>query len=109
MARPDHKPTNKNRKLVESATGFGSTQKQIADALGIDLKTLRKHYRDELDNGAFRQLNGMAGALYRNGLKGNVAAQIFYLKTRGGWKATEDDGDDAPRSFEITVRPRPKE
>ena len=47
----EHKPTDENRKLVESTSGLGLPHEQIAILVGIDDKTLRKHYRHELDVG----------------------------------------------------------
>ena len=38
--------------MITVMVAGGITQADIARAKGIDLKTLRKHYREELDNGA---------------------------------------------------------
>jgi hypothetical protein len=43
--------------LVESAAAFGLTQADIAEQLGIDEKTLRKHFRIELNGGKFSVLD----------------------------------------------------
>jgi predicted transcriptional regulator len=40
--------------LVENASAFGLTQADIAEQLGIDEKTLRKHFRVELNGGKFK-------------------------------------------------------
>jgi predicted transcriptional regulator len=40
--------------LVENAAAFGLTQAEIANELGIDEKTLRKHFRVELSSGKFK-------------------------------------------------------
>jgi len=52
--RPEYEPTAEQRALVESAAAFGLTQADIANQLGIDEKTLRKHFRDELSSGKFK-------------------------------------------------------
>jgi len=44
-----HYPTDAQRQLVALHTTMGTTQDVLADILGIDKKTLRKHYREELD------------------------------------------------------------
>jgi DNA-binding NarL/FixJ family response regulator len=47
----EYVPTADQRALVENAAAFGITQADIAEQLGIQEKTLRKHFRREL-NGA---------------------------------------------------------
>ena len=49
---PAHAPTKADRDMITVMVAGGITQADIARAKGIDLKTLRKHYREELDNGA---------------------------------------------------------
>ena len=43
-----------NSALVENAAAFGITQAEIANQLGIQEKTLRKHFREELSSGKFK-------------------------------------------------------
>src|ERR1700731_836429 len=50
----EYVPTDAHRALVESASAFGITQAEIATQLKISEPTLRKHFRDELDGGAFK-------------------------------------------------------
>jgi hypothetical protein len=50
----EYEPTADQRALVESASAFGITQAEIANQLGIDEKTLRKHFRVELNSGKFK-------------------------------------------------------
>ena len=56
--------------------------------VGIDPKTLRKHYRDELDLGETKANAQVAGFLFNAARNGNVTAQIFWLKTRARWRET---------------------
>jgi hypothetical protein len=63
----------------------------IARVLRIDPKTLRKHYRDEVDTGAIKANSKVAESLYRKALGDgpqSVTAAIFWMKTRAGWKET---------------------
>ena len=39
----------------------------------------------------------MASSLFQNGIKGNVTAQIFYLKTQGGWREVEHTVTELPQ------------
>ena len=42
--RPAHVPTDETRNMVESLSGFGIPQDEIARLVGIDPKTLRFPY-----------------------------------------------------------------
>jgi hypothetical protein len=67
--------------------GYGIPEVDIARVLDIDPKTLRKHYRRELDT-AFVHANArVAQSLFNQATSGNnVAAAIFWLKVRAGWR-----------------------
>jgi hypothetical protein len=58
MARPSHKPVPELRRQVEALAGFGIPEADIAGLIGIDPKTLRKHYRQELDRSHQGQCEG---------------------------------------------------
>ena len=76
---------------VEAMAGYGVPETDIGRVLGIDAKTLRKHYRDELDNGHVKANVKVAENLYRKATgegREAVVAAIFWLKTRAGWKET---------------------
>ena len=67
---------------------YGIPADDIARVVGIDPKTLRKHYRDELDLGETKANAQVAGFLFNAARSGNVTAQIFWLKTRARWRET---------------------
>jgi hypothetical protein len=72
-------------------TGLGIIQDDIARFIEIDDKTLRKHYRRELDTGAIEANMRVAGSLFTMATQDKVpAAAIFWLKARMGWKETQD-------------------
>jgi hypothetical protein len=54
----------------------------------VDPKTLRQHYREELDLGESKANAQVAGFLFSAAKNGNVTAQIFWLKTRARWRET---------------------
>ena len=71
--------------------GYGIPEADIACVLDIDPKTLRKHYRSELDKGHIKATAKVAENLYRKATgegREAVTAAIFWLKTRAGWKET---------------------
>ena len=91
MGRRRHQPDAFRRRQVEAMAGYGIPEADIARVLGIDAKTLRKHYRDELDTGHVKANAKVAEFLYRKATtEGSqaVTAAIFWLKTRAGWKET---------------------
>lgn len=109
MANPAHKPTDATRGQVEALAGFvGLPQADIAQFLEIDLKTLRKHYRRELDQATVKANLAVAKALFTKATKGNdTAAMIFWLKARAKWseKVVDTNPDaDLPMPTRIDIR-----
>lgn len=88
MSRVPHAPTIATKNLVEMHARVGTRQEVIADLLEIDEKTLRKYYRKELDHSLAEANAQIGGALFTKALSGDVSSQIFWLKTRAGWKET---------------------
>lgn len=79
------------RAIIESG-GHLDNAAQIAGMSITTVWTYRKEYPDLLDPLVDKMKGLMSerilSAFYDNCLNGNVAAQIFYLKTQLGWKET---------------------
>ena len=91
MGRRAHQPDPASRRQVEAMAGYGIPEADIACVLDIDPKTLRRHYRPELDKGHIKATAKVAENLYRRATgegREAVIAAIFWLKTRAGWKET---------------------
>ena len=76
---------------VEAIAGFGVPAESIALVIGIDRKTLERDYGEELRGGAVKTNVKVAENLFRKATGDGpqaVAAAIFWLKTRAGWKET---------------------
>ena len=86
MRRRSHQPDPSQRRQVEALAAYGIPETEISRVVGIDPKTLRKHYRDELDLGETKANAQVAGFLFNSAKSGNVTAQIFWLKTRARWR-----------------------
>jgi hypothetical protein len=85
--RKSFEPTEQQRRNVETLAGYGLKQDAIARMLQVDPKTLRKHFRHELDGGADKANAQVAGTLFRMAVSGDcVAATIFWLKTHLNWR-----------------------
>ncbi len=92
MARAAHAPDPVSRRQVEAMAGYGVPEHEIAGIVGIDAKTLRKHYRQELALGHTKANVKVAENLYRKACgegRESVTAAIFWLKTRARWKETQ--------------------
>ena len=105
MSRQQHRPTDEQRRTVKAMVGYGVVQTDIAAVLGIDPKTLRLHYKREIAIAAIEANAAVAQSLFNNATKHmNVSAQIWWTKTRMGWKETvriggEDGG--SPVVFQV--------
>jgi hypothetical protein len=91
MGRKAHQADSVSRRQVEAMAGYGIPEADIACVLEVDPKTLRKHYRKELDKGHIKATAKVAENLYRRATgegREAVTAAIFWLKTRAGWKET---------------------
>ena len=88
MARPrgkTHEPTSGDLKYVEALSSYGVPEDDIARVVGISRMTLRKHYADQLENGATRANAQVAGFLFGAAKKGSVPAMMFWLRCRAKW------------------------
>jgi len=83
-----HEPTDQLRKLVESSSGLGLPHEQIAILVGIDDKTLRKHYRQELDIGKAKANSQIAKTLYQKATAGDTTSLIWWTKAQMRWSET---------------------
>jgi hypothetical protein len=86
MGRRAHRPDPSQRRQVEAMAAYGIPEDNISRVIGVDPKTLPKHYRDELDLGETKANAQVAGFLFNAAKNGNVTAQIFWLKTRAKWR-----------------------
>src|SRR5262249_35232574 len=83
-----YKPNDRDRKLVETMSGFGVPQEDIARSIGISEPTLRKYFKNEIHNGVTRANAAVAQSLFQKATgpgKEGVVAAIFWLKCRAGW------------------------
>lgn len=100
--KPSHEPTEKARQAVETMSAVGIPQEDIALVLDIDPKTLRKHYRAELDKSSIKSNAAIGGALYKKAMAGDTTAMIWWTKTRMQWSEktiqehTGPDGKELP-------------
>ena len=120
---PDYVPkvnftaTPEQRKLISDLSTAGIRLDQITllvkwpDGMPISVPTLLKHFREELSDGTLQANAQVAGSLFKLAMSGNIAAQCFWLKTRGKWRETNHfevtgkDGKDLPIGSGVIVMP----
>lgn len=77
-------------------------QEQLCDYLGIPSRTFRAiMQRDEAVSAAYKKgsanaIGRVAQSLLQSATDGNTTAQIFYLKTRGGWREAQPEAQELP-------------
>jgi hypothetical protein len=100
--RPRYTPTAEQRRLVEQLAGMAITRDNIALVLKIDVKTLMKHYPDEMRRGFAVVEAHLTGNLLRlaSGNDGTALKAItFALNCKFGWsqylpKAPQPQADE---------------
>ena len=91
-------PSEDQRRTVRAMAGFGVPHDGIAILLEIDPKTLRRHFRRELDRGSVEATAKVAQTLFQLAtVDRNVGAAIFWMKARAGWREKHE--------VEVTARP----
>jgi hypothetical protein len=97
--RPPYVPTDKDRRVVEMMAGWSIPEERVAKVLGIDPKTLRKHFAEELEVGHARLEAQLAQNLLRIAQghdRQSLIATIFALKSRFGWVEQEPPAREQP-------------
>ena len=106
MARAQFCPTPEQRHNVLAMAGFGITHERIALVMGISGKTLRRHFRKELDRGAVEADIQVINTLFKMAKSGKFpAATIFWVKTRCRWRERpiEENPEVQPPEFHVKV------
>ena len=105
MARPTYEITVKMRKTVKLMAALGCRHEDIARIMEMTPKTLRKHFRSELDTGAIEANNKVVQSLFDMATKGkNPTAAIFWTKVRCGWRERAHDVETLPETSQIVVK-----
>ena len=87
MPRPKLNPTEEQRGQVRALAACGVPQQTIARWVGVrSEKTIRKHFRKELDFGALEANANVSNTAYEMAVSGKFPAlTMFWLARRAGW------------------------
>ena len=95
MPRPKLDPTPEQRQMVKTVAAMGGKQEEIARRIGIKSeKTLRKYFRDDIDQGVSEANLSVAQAIFKKAKAGDVIAAMFWLKCRANWR--DKNGPETP-------------
>ncbi len=116
MPRHPHEPTPQTRAEVSALKSFGVPLEDISTYIGIDRKTLSKHYSEEIERAqttanatvakflygaaSGKALNDEIGASYSD----CVRAAMFWAKTRMGWRDTQNLEHSGPGGAPLNIR-----
>ena len=97
-----HKPTARTRKQTEEMAGYGLPHEQIGGIIGIDDKTLRKHYKAELMKGKESASLAVAKSLFQKATEDrDTTAMIWWTKTQMGWSERRQENIEEAPPLEI--------
>ena len=75
---------------MRTLAGYGVAQDKIAQVLRVDAKSVRKHCREELDNGATEANAQIAQSMYQMAIRAPYSVRFqaakFWLAARAGWR-----------------------
>lgn len=77
--RPEIVVTAEQRERVEVLTGGGMGVEAIAEAMTLSLKTLKKHFANELRVGRSKRRAEVIEAMFKSAVANNVSAQKAYI------------------------------
>ena len=88
--RPSYKPTDDDRKTVSLMCAVGIPHEGIAACIGdgIDDKTMRRHFAEELKTAKIKANAKIGGSIFNAAISGNMTAASLWAKTQMGWKET---------------------
>ena len=104
IGAPEHVPTIHNRMKVIEFCCAGFSQDQIASYFSIHADTLRKHYRNELDNSLMMRTAKLSKNVYLDALRGDRWSRNFWLTHRGGWYPARGKEEDAGKDAEASLK-----
>ena len=105
MAQEPHSPNENTRRTVEAMIAGGIPQEDVALVVGIDAKTLRKYYREELDTAAAKANAMVAKTLYQKAIGGDTTSLIWCTKgCMGSSEKKENTVSGGDKPLEVIER-----
>ena len=89
--------------MVEQMAAVGIPQEGIARVVGVDTKTLSKHFDRELSTAAIKANAKIGGTLYNKAVNGDTAAAIWWSKARMRWSEKREHEHSGPDGGPIVL------
>ena len=102
--RKPYAPNQKDRDIITMMTASGIPQVNIGRCVGIDVKTMKKYYKAEMECSADMANAKVAQSLFNQAINGNTSAAIWWTKSRMGWKETRDQNVCVATSDDLVKR-----
>ena len=105
VGRPRRAPPTDAAARIEKLAAEGWSMKGIAKSLGTDHETLRRMLEDHpalrqgFDNGRERERHALHNSLYVAAMNGQIAAAMFLLKARHGYR----EGDQSDTANRVSI------
>jgi hypothetical protein len=108
MSRPTFKPTDEQRRTVKTLSAYQVNEEGIARVLRITPKTLRKHFREELDRGPIEAVARVGQTDYELAKSGkHPISTINFLNKRPRWHVQNTEAAPAATPDFIVVFLKP--
>lgn len=98
IGRPKFEPTAQRRALVVRLVAAGANEETVAKVLECSLRTLRRHFEEELRQGVSETTARIGFRVIQAAEAGDLRAAELYLRTRGRWSeriAVDFEPEDA--------------
>lgn len=115
MAREGRPRTEIDIAKVEQYAQICDNEEEIASALGVSISTLARRkqeseeFRAAIKRGKAKANVFVGGKLMELIKEGNVAATIFYMKSRCGWKEASRTEISGPGGAPVQLQQKPVE
>ncbi len=110
MSKPPRVLTADEIEQAGKLTGLGMTTVDIANYFGFSKRTFdnimerQPEFKCAVEKGRVAANATVAGSLFKNATKhNNVAAQIFWMKTRAGWREKDRRDDENGETPSIRI------
>jgi hypothetical protein len=98
VGRPKFELTAQRRALVVRLVAAGANEETVAKALECSLRTIRRHFRQELSQGLNEAVARIGFRVIQAAEAGDLRAAELFLRTKGRWNerlAVDFEPDDA--------------
>jgi len=97
-------PTDAQRQAVMALVSIGTTNEIMAEVLRIPLRTLERHFREELSHGRALIHAQVGASIAAKALSGDNTMMIFYAKAQMKWQDRVSHGFQDDKGNPVSPR-----